>query len=88
MPIQPPTCWDVLTMAEAMLASFGATPSVSAENVGAKDAAHADADDEQTGEHARAVVRGGGQLGEQHSDHPKRKADEHQRLGRPRDRNA
>jgi hypothetical protein len=36
VPTEPPICWDVFTMAEAMPASFGATPSVAAENIGAK----------------------------------------------------
>ncbi len=81
MPIEPPICWDVLTMAEAMPASFGATPSVAAENAGREEAAHPDADDEQAGQDAGAVAGGGRQLGEQeHRDHPERHAEEHQRF--------
>ena len=35
VPTAPPTCWEVLTMAEAMPESRGSTPSVAPENTGA-----------------------------------------------------
>ena len=36
VPTEPPTCWEVLTIAEAMPASVLLTPSVAVENAGAK----------------------------------------------------
>ena len=47
VPIEPPTCWPTLTIAEAMPASLGVDAVGRALEGGREDAAHAGAEDEQ-----------------------------------------
>ena len=51
VPTEPPTCWEVLTIAEATPASLRLTPSVAVPIRRREDAAHADADEQQRGQH-------------------------------------
>jgi hypothetical protein len=64
VPIEPPTCWLVLTIAEATPASLRSTPSVAVLIAGAKIEAEADAHDEQAGQDVRGVGRVDAELGE------------------------
>ena len=82
VPTEPPTCWEVLTMAEAMPASWLLTPSVAVEKAGAKMQPIPTPVSSRPGStwlDVRAVRREPGE--QDHRDDPERHAGHDQRLG-------
>jgi hypothetical protein len=61
---EPPTCWQVLIIAEATPASRPSTPSVAVQIGRGEHASHSDAEDEQTGKDIPRVARVGREAGE------------------------
>ena len=60
VPIEPPICCEVLTVAEATPASCGRTPAVAGVHRRGEDGAHAEPDQQQRAEDVRGVGAGAG----------------------------
>ena len=75
MPIEPPICWEVLTIAEATPLSCAGTPEVAVANDGARSA-EADADQHQRRQYVRGV---GGVDADPREQHHAECGDEHAR---------
>ena len=58
VPTEPPTCWIVLTVADATPESLASTPRVARLNAGCEHQAEADTEQEQRGQDVRGVAAG------------------------------